>query len=127
MSESKGKYYAKLRLIEVDRKLGEWGEPEAETDEFIFSEDEEIIDVVWFSNSVSVTVADVKWTKNTKYIDPEPIPCGPNCVVTQETVGCHPASPCNEWEGVGLFAQPYAHPMNTEMTLGKKLSGTGED
>lgn len=84
MSESKGKYYAKLRLIEVDRKLGEWGEPEAETDEFIFSEDEEIIDVVWFSDSVSVTVADVKWTKNKGRAQAlGQCNCGdPNCRVT---------------------------------------------
>lgn len=62
MSEPAGKYRASLRLVMVDR-LEE--KPE-KTDDFYFEEDEEIIDVAWFSGSVSVTLAKIEWSK--KYV-----------------------------------------------------------
>lgn len=60
MSEYLGKYRAKLRLIDVPRVE----DNEEETEYFFFEENEEIIDVVWFSESVSVTVAEIEWSKN---------------------------------------------------------------
>lgn len=55
-----GNYRAKLRLVMVDRVEDK---PD-ETEYFEFEEDEEIIDVAWFSGSVSVTLASIEWSKN---------------------------------------------------------------
>lgn len=59
MSEYGGKYRAKLRLVDVPRVE----DNEEETEYFFFSEDEEIIDVAWFSGSAIVTLATVEWSK----------------------------------------------------------------
>ena len=57
---SPGKFRAKLRLIFVDRVE----DNEEETEYFYFDEDEEIIDVAWFSGSASVTLAKMEWTRD---------------------------------------------------------------
>ena len=64
---SVGKYRAKLRLVFVDRVE----DNEAETEEFEFGENEEIVDVAWFSGSASVTLADVRWTRNPLKLEKE--------------------------------------------------------
>lgn len=65
MSEYDGKYRARLRLIDVPRV--EDGDNEKETEYFYFEEDEEIIDVAWFSGSVSVTLAKIEWRNKFKF------------------------------------------------------------
>lgn len=108
MEEYGGKYRASLRLVMVDR-LEE--EPE-KTEDFYFEEDEEIIDVAWFSGSVSVTLVKVEWSKNFNKPVEQVEPCGPNCIVTPETARCHPVSWCVNCKGRGTVSEPYTHPTN---------------
>lgn len=47
-------YRTRLRLVEVPRE-------EESTDWFEYNEDEEIVDVKWFVDFVSVTIAETVW------------------------------------------------------------------
>lgn len=64
-------YRGKLRLIEIPRE-----DFATETGWFDFNENEEIIDVQWFPEFVSLTLAEVNWSK---YANEEGECDGPGC------------------------------------------------
>lgn len=52
-------FKGRLRLLDVPRLEGQ-----AVTEQFDFEENEDIVDVIWFAESVAITFSDIEWVND---------------------------------------------------------------